>query len=447
MTLAVRSWRRRCAGTLAAAGLAGTVGVGAGLGAPVPAYAAEVEADCSQLSADTQSTDTYATTRTSEPLEAMGVPEATAALQAQGRVPGQGVTVAVLDSGIPDGLGFTLQHSPVPGVKQPPTYYHGTAVAGLIAGPARPEEAGGAIGIAPGAQLLDVQVYDDPAAQAEDTEVSGITLQNVLDGLDVVIARARELNIKVATVALALPFDDRGLQKRIARLWKLGVVVVAPTGNRPSEDTDTSYLVDDFAVHRPGEDARDFVHPADFKRVLAVNASMTGTPDGTDPYTYVLENSATMIAAPTAGAVSYAAIGGTCLLEAPATSWATASVSGALALLQSYYDETPAQAVSRLLHTANGRTDVPNTLMGAGEVQVDEALTRPLTIDEQGTVVGDDGVIEQQQQVSAPQAPPDLLASTRANAVWWGLVGGGVLLLALILRPVLARRRRTVSGL
>jgi len=442
-----RGGSRARAGVAAAAVLTGALGAGAGLGTTVPAYAAEVEADCSQLSADVSSTDTYATTRPSEPLEAMGVPEATAELQALGRVPGQGVTVAVLDSGIPDGLGFTVQHSPVPGVKQPPTYYHGTAVAGLIAGPARPEEAGGAVGIAPGAQLLDVQVYDDPAAQAEDADISGITLQNVLDGLDVVIARARELNIKVATIALALPFDDRGIQKRIARLWKLGVVVVAPTGNRPSEDTDTSYLVDDFAVHQPGEDARDAVHPADFRRVLAVNASMTGLPDGTDPYTYVLENSATMVAAPTAGAVSYAAVGGTCTLEAPATSWATASVSGALALLQSYYDESPGRAVSRLLHTANGRTDVPNTLLGAGEVQVDEALTRPLAMDEQGTVLGDDGVIEQQQQVSAPEDPPDLLASTRANAVWWGLIGGGALLLALILRPVLARRRRTVSGL
>jgi len=97
------------------------------------------------------------------------------------------------------------------------------------------------------------------------------------------------------------------------------------------------------------------------------------------------------------------------------------------------------------LTTANGRADVPNTLVGAGEVQAMDALTRPMDIDDSGTDLGA-GVVEHEPQLlSVPPEPDDVLASTRENAVWWGVIGGGVLLLALLLRPVLARRRRTVS--
>jgi membrane-anchored mycosin MYCP len=65
-------------------------------------------------------------------------------------------------------------------------------------------------------------------------------------------------------------------------------------------------------------------------------------------------------------------------------------------------------------------------------------------VDEDGTDLGAGSVEHQPQVLSVPKEPKDVLASTRKNAVWWGLVGGGVLLLALVLRPVLARRRRTV---
>ena len=84
-------------------------------------------------------------------------------------------------------------------------------------------------------------------------------------------------------------------------------MTVAPTGNRLRNDTgDTgSALVpeEQFGEFRPGENARDVVHPAAYDDVLAVNASMAGT-GGADPHLYVLENSATDLAAPTAGGVS-----------------------------------------------------------------------------------------------------------------------------------------------
>ena len=102
-------------------------------------------------------------------------------------------------------------------------------------------------------------------------------------------------------------------------------------------------------------------------------------------------------------------------------------------------DDTPAMAVSRLLLTADGRADMPDRLAGAGDVQVYDALTRPLALDESGAA--EQTAPEPDTQVyAAPEPEPDVLASTRHDAVWWGLLGGGALLLALVLRPVLARR-------
>jgi membrane-anchored mycosin MYCP len=101
--------------------------------------------------------------------------------------------------------------------------------------------------------------------------------------------------------------------------------------------------------------------------------------------------------------------------------------------------------VSRLLATADGRTDIPNTMVGAGQVQLMDALTRPMEIAADGTVTSQGTVQHTPQLLSVPEEPDDVLASTRHDAVWWGLVGGGALLLAVVLRPVLARRRRTLS--
>ena len=138
-------------------------------------------------------------------------------------------------------------------------------------------------------------------------------------------------------------------------------------------------------------------------------------------------------------AVSYSLRGESCLLQVPATSFAAAEVSGVLALLQSAYDEPVAASVRRLLTTANGRPDLPNTLVGAGEVQAYDAVTRPMDVDAEDLAAGT--VQHQPQVLSVPEEPDDVLASTREDAVWWGLLGGGILLLAMVLRPVLARRR------
>jgi len=410
--------------------------------APAPAYA-DTEAECTDVTTQTQYASPVGTDRDSLPLKEMGVDRAVQRLADLGRRPGEGVVVAVLDSGVVPSTGIPLAGQLRAGAKSPPEYYHGTAVAGLIAGPPRPD--GKAVGVAPSAQILDVQVYDDPA-EAESADSSPLKIENVRAGLDQVISAMGTLNIKVVTIALQLP-DDAGVRERVQQLWDLGAIVVAPTGNRPGQDDNLPDLLgQEYEHHRAGEDAATLIHPADYENVLGVSATMTGLAGPVEPTDHVLENSMTDIAAPTALAVSYSVQGGTCLLSVPATSWATAEVSGVLALLLSAYDDSPAQAVSRLRYTAAGRPDLPNTLVGAGEVQAFEALTRPVEMDDDGTVLSQGEVLDDPQVLKVPEQPEDLLASTRENAVWWGLVGGGTLLLALVLRPVLARRRRTSTG-
>ena len=155
---------------------------------------------------------------------------------------GAGVVVAVVDSGVgaPAGIDVVERPEVVPGLEL--KHYHGTAVAGLIAGHPRPDDDGGAVGVAPAAQILDLQIYDDPTG----TNGTPILTTNVVKALDVVLDRVRDgMNVRVVTIALNVapenpnPADDE-LQRRINKLWQAGVVVVAPTGNRPSKETESS---------------------------------------------------------------------------------------------------------------------------------------------------------------------------------------------------------------
>ena len=413
------------------------------VGLPVPAARADdgVASDCSAIP---QEDDThYATDQPSAPLAAMGVDDALDRLRKEHVKAGTGVTVAVIDSGVSDRAPVTFAGHVDAGNKiATPSDYHGTAVAGLIAGHPRSEADGGPVGIAPGARILDVQVYDEADAPDDPSSPqSPITVANLRQGLQAVIDAVPTEGIRIVNMSLAIP-DDEQIRAQVAQLHALGAVVVAPTGNRNELPPG---LPASFAQHTSGEDAAPWVHPADYPDVLGVNATPQGSTDA-NPMSWVLESSSTDVAAPTAGAVSYSLRGESCYLSDPATSYAAAEVSGVLALLQSAYDEPVAASVRRLLTTADGRPDIPNTLVGAGVVQAMDALTRPMVVSSEGVDLSAGTVQHQPQVLSVPEKPDDVLTSTRRNAVWWGLVGGGALLLALVLRPVLARRRRTLSG-
>jgi membrane-anchored mycosin MYCP len=420
--------------TAAAAVVAAAVASGV-LGAATPA-AGVVPPACADLQPE-MAVEQYA--GTSEPLRLLAVEKAQKVFAGAGE-PGAGVSVAVLDSGVRRGGGMDVVAGlDVTGLDEV-VDWHGTAVAGIIAGAPLPD--GSPVGIAPGARIVDVRVYDSSDPQPGQGE-QPVTPESVAAGLDWVARVAQDRDIKVANISLGVSHSP-ALEAAVRRAWRAGVVVVASTGNRPAEG---GFLSSEFGgeLRRPGEDAAGQVFPAGYRHVVGVNATRTGEPSGTPVTDFVLPSSDTDVAAPTYGVLTVAVNGATCVIPEVATSWSAPEVSGVLALLRSRYpDDRPAQAVARLLNTANGTTTTPTRLTGVGVVQPYQALTRPLDPARDGTV--EVTTVEHEEvRAVAPERREDLLVDARRDVVWWGLVGGGVLVVALLLRPVLARRRSSVG--
>lgn len=403
-----------------------------GLALPVAPAGAATGLECLSVGAD--STPRVDTDATSRPFEDLRVGEAQRLVRGQ---PGTPVRVAVLDSGVADSpLVDVAARQQFGTTSKDLVSGHGTAVAGLIAGHERSN--GKAMGFAPDAEIVDVRVYDtDTPDTTADPPQTGVTPEALVEGLDWVARNADALNIKVANISLAVEPGPE-LEAAVERAWRADVVVVASSGNRPQEG---QLNYDRFAEYRAGEDAAGSVAPAGYDHVVAANATVAGAGD-VDLSDFVLQSSATDVAAPTAGAVSLAANGSSCLVSDVATSWAAAEVSGVVALMRTQFpDDTAPQVVARLLSTADGAADDPTPLRGAGVVQPVAALTRPLHPDARGSVPRAEPEQGRTPRATAPEPESDVLAATREHAVWWGLLGGGALLLALLLRPVLARDR------
>lgn len=411
---------------------AAVVALGALLAAPGSAASAApgaVGPPCASV--QVTSADAPVTGR-SAPLDLLGIERAQELLEARGITAGTGANVAVLDSGVYDGPTLDVaEHHSLTG-RTDLVDPHGTAVAGVIAG--RPD-GDRPIGVAPGARIIDVRVFDTSDPESPDPTEEQPGPDKLAAGLEWVAQNADRLHIAVADVSLWVD-DDARLKAAVAELWRRGVVVVASSGNRPGEGQPGS---EEFGgVASPGEDAQGTVYPAAYPHVVAVNATVDGSSE--DPEQVVLQNSDTAVAAPTAGLISVGVNGSYCVIDEVATSWSAAVVSGVVSMLRSAYDERPAQIVARLLETANGTSDTPTRATGYGVVQPVEALTRTLEPKRDGSLAH---AVVQHEDVRAtpPERPDDLLADVRDDAVWWALLGGGVLVVAVLLRPVLARRR------
>lgn len=347
--------------------------------------------------------------------------------RAQELATGRGVKVAVIDSGVEPVAGISrVGGVAIAGVATTPLSGHGTIVAGLIAGPR---------GVAPDAEVFDVKVYDADDADTAQGE-RPVTSAGIVAGIRAVIAAHPREQFDVVNISLAVPQPDPRLEAAVARLVGLDLVVVAAAGNVDPDTADSGFK------GTPDSDAD--VYPADYPGVLAVSA----TPPGDEnPGTYVVPNADTDVAAPTFGAISANATEQVCVVEEVATSWATAEVSGIVALLRERFPrETPAQLVARLEATtegaglpSDGEDLVVDPWNGAGVVQAHDALTRLVEPGRQGRV--ESTVRETRADAQAPPAPErvDLFTTPRAILLWSGLVAGSLLALAVMLRPLLRR--------
>lgn len=155
---------------------------------------------------------------------------------------GQGITVAVLDTGCerhPDVMGRLLCFKDF--VNGHRTMYddngHGTHVCGIICG--NGSLSGGRYrGIAPGAELVVCKVLDHNG--------DGIT-ENMLEALQWITDNwekyeIRILNISVGIGDLKEPEKMIALKKAIEALWDKGIVVICAAGNKGPEDGSISSI-------------------------------------------------------------------------------------------------------------------------------------------------------------------------------------------------------------
>lgn len=393
-----------------------------GLLLPVPAVAAD-GSECDAVGPDTESAESDLPHR---PLQLLGVPRAVDLLERRGITPGEGVGVAIIDSGV-----APAAHSRMD-VVAPESWAdgdydssHGTTLAGLVAG--RPREGGAPVGVAPGARIVDLRVYAAP----DDSGTGGIPSDEVVRATRWLADNAADLGVGVAVMAFDLGGDDPGLRRAVRRLVAADVVVVAAAGNRGDGAGQPA---------PPGEDASGTVYPAAYDdEVLAVGATAAGFAD--DASASVLLNSDIDVAVPTHGAISVARNGRACYLEGVWTSWATGITAGVVALVRSAYPrDSAAEIQARIIATADGSPQAQTRATGAGVVQPTEALTRVLGTRRDGTVEPLQRADAGPQRAAAPQPPADPVAAVLDEARWWGLLAGGALVVALVLRPLLARR-------
>ncbi len=316
---------------------------------------------------------------------------------------GEGITVAVVDSGIdnnhPDLTGNVLQGLDVvvggAGNGWGDELGHGTGMAGLIAAHGHGSgNADGALGIAPKAKILPLRIntgdgYGDGTALA------------------VAVDEAVKRGAKIITVPINSTVES---YDAVQRAIKAGVIIVASSGNRPREN-----FVGDPAAH-PG--------------VVAVGA--VGK-DGNIADVSV-RGPALALVAPGVDIVSTSKDHG--YRQGTGTSPSTAIVAGAAALVWAKYPNlTSTQVVDHLTKTsadkgAPGRDED----YGFGVLDIVKALTtEPSTAPTASPTQS-----LQTAPIVAPEEP-----ETKSNLVLWGAIAGAVLIVLGLV--VLFSRRRSAS--
>ncbi len=284
------------------------------------------------------------------------LPETGAAQLASGGDTGQGVTVAVLDTGIdnlPDFAGRLVGGVDLTSGNNPyqDSYGHGTFVAGLIAGNGASSN-GQYSGEAPGAKLVSVKV-----AGADGTTHLG----TLISGLQWAVDNRSTYGIKIVNISLGFQTSQSTVNdpvdQAVEATWNAGIAVVASAGNAGPFDGTILAPADDPLVITAG--ALDDMATASVSDDEMNDFSSAGptSPDGwVKPDLVTSGRSVVSLAAP--GSTIYnsypAARLGTANFVGSGTSFSAAITSGAAALvLAANPGLTSNQVKARLLGTAS----------------------------------------------------------------------------------------------
>ncbi len=273
-------------------------------------------------------------------------------------IAGNGVTVAVLDSGVAADLDLvdpanrilaSVNFADVRSASDPGG--HGTHIAGIIAGNGS-RSGGEFVGIAPQANIVDVRVLGSTGSGR---------ISSVVRGIEWVLAHRAAYNIRVVNLSFgartSLSYRADPMSAAVEIAWRRGLVVVAASGNGgPERDTVVTPGIDPYAITVGATDDRGTLGRGDD---MLAWFSAWGSPDS---------NAKPDLVAPGRRLVSLRVPGsaldtlfpdrvvvaqnGSTYFRLTGTSMATAVVSGAAALLlQGRPGLTPDQVKALLVGT------------------------------------------------------------------------------------------------
>ncbi len=258
---------------------------------------------------------------------------------------GEGVTVAVVDSGV-DADHPDLRGNVLPGADlfDPETqgrvdpHGHGTGVAALIAGHGHGAgNRSGILGIAPKAKILPVRIMRETGVNPPGNVAQGINWA-IDNGADVI-------NVSIGTSY------DQAVSAAVERAYQRNIPVVAAAGNKPATP------IVDFPASHPG----------------AIGVTITGRKDRITSTN--VEGDEIDMAAPGEDIIS--AVPGGRYNSNTSSSRATAIASGAVALVRAKFPTLNAHDVfERMMWTTRDIGDKGKDLhFGAGTLDLDRAVT------------------------------------------------------------------------
>ncbi|MFE7336938.1 type VII secretion-associated serine protease mycosin [Streptomyces griseus] len=247
---------------------------------------------------------------------------------------GEGVTVAVIDTGVddsnPDLRGRVLKGKDLaertPGDEHTDTDGHGTGMAGLIAGTGARDGGRGAFGLAPGAKILPIRL-----TRSEKLKNQAEGLKAFNRSVPEAIRFAADSGAKVINISLAVERGSQNLDESVEYALNKGSLIFAGVGNGAKEGNKVMFPAATPGVVGVGAVGQDLAR-AEFSHY----------------------GSQVDLAAPGEDMV-HACGGGTGLCESYGTSTATALASASAALIWSKHpDWTNNQVLRVMLNTAGG---------------------------------------------------------------------------------------------
>jgi subtilisin family serine protease len=358
---------------------------------------------------------------------------------------GQGVVVAVIDSGVnpqvPDLAGSVRTGPDLSGVQTPSANpgwgVHGTWMASLIAGhghgPGGTDINGsGIIGTAPAATVLSIRVITDsvdPHHRAYEREPATKGQRELAAAITYAVSH----NAKVISLSLGYSGPSRPVRVALQGAYAHNVVVVASAGN--SGDAAGA----DGSGHAP------YSFPADYPGVLAVAAVNSSD----QVANFSSENLSVQVAAPGYKVPAQGRDGGYWYVSG--TSPACALTAGVVALIKAKYPQlTDSQVISAITSTTNPSTRPPggyDDQIGFGVVDAAAALSAAGKL--AGAAQPPSGMAAAGHfggGVAAIPAPPVSPRPPAALVLYCLLGAAGLALVALATSRLLGQREPVTAG-